>query len=78
VAPRSTISARSATTAGRFSLKSCSLDIDGDNLVTATVALGIAGSEMIGGITSIAPTAKRKTWPVIRDYLTTQRATAIT
>jgi len=55
------------------------LDIDGDGLTTSAVdslihirvALGITGSAAVSDIT-FAPTATRKSWPLIRDYLVTQ------
>jgi hypothetical protein len=54
----------------------CSMDIDGDGAVLATtdsliharIALGISGSSAVSGI-NFPPTATRKTWPDIRDYL---------
>lgn len=64
---------------GPFGYKACSLDIDGDGRVLATtdsliharLALGITGDAVVSGI-NFPSTAKRNTWPLIRDYLTTQ------
>ena len=64
---------------GPFAARQCSLDFDGDGLVTATtdmligtrVALGLRGSAVINGI-SFPANAKRNTWPLIRDYLVAQ------
>ena len=60
--------------------KQCSLDVDGDGIVSATVdalivtrvALGIQGPAIIGGIAAFPVNAKRTTWPQIRDYLVLQ------
>lgn len=57
----------------------CSLDIDGDGKVLATVdglnstriGLGITGPAVIGGVT-FPPNAARSTWPDIRNFLVVQ------
>lgn len=59
--------------------RQCSLDMDGDGAVTATidglistrVMLGMTGSAVLNGIT-LPATATRTTWPLIRDHLVTQ------
>ncbi len=64
---------------GPFGYKSCTPDLDGDGLMTATidglinmrVMLGMTGPAIVNGIT-FPPTATRNTWPLIRDYLVTQ------
>jgi uncharacterized delta-60 repeat protein len=64
---------------GPFSARNCTLDIDGDGLVTATtdmlihtrVALGLRGATVIGGI-NFPANSTRNTWPQIRDYLVSQ------
>ena len=69
---------------GPFEAKQCSLDIDGDGLVLATtdvlihtrIALGIKGPAVIGGI-NFPANAKRKTWPLIRDFLFSQCGVAV-
>ena len=56
--------------------KACSGDIDGDNqissavdsVILARIALGFTGASVTEGI-AFAPHATRKTWPLIRDYL---------
>ncbi len=57
--------------------RNCTMDIDGDGRVTPTVdalilaraSLGLSGSAVIQGITVSGP---RNTWPLIREYLTSQ------
>lgn len=64
---------------GPFGYRNCSLDIDGDNVPSATVdglistrvMLGMNGNAVINGIVFPAA-AVRKTWSSIRDYLVTQ------
>jgi uncharacterized delta-60 repeat protein len=69
---------------GAAGYRQCSLDIDGDGQVTATIdslihariALGLTGSAVIGGIT-FPPNAKRNVWGgngdnSIRKYLVSQ------
>jgi uncharacterized delta-60 repeat protein len=64
---------------GPFGYRNCTLDIDGDGKVTATIdslihariALGITGNAVIGGI-AFPSNATRKTWADIRGYLVTQ------
>jgi uncharacterized delta-60 repeat protein len=64
---------------GPFGYKNCTMDIDGDGKVTATVdslihariALGMTGSAVTGGITFPA-NATRNSWSEIRTYLVTQ------
>jgi uncharacterized delta-60 repeat protein len=64
---------------GPFGYKACSLDIDGDGSLLATVdglistrvMLGMSGSAVVGGI-NFAPHATRTSWAAIREYLTTQ------
>jgi uncharacterized delta-60 repeat protein len=64
---------------GPFGAKHCTLDIDGDGVVTATidtliasrVARGMRGQSIINGI-SFPANARRNTWPAIRDYLGSQ------
>jgi hypothetical protein len=64
---------------GPFGYQSCSPDIDGDGLMTATVdalintrvMLGLTGSAVTGGITFPAD-ATRNSWSDIRTYLVTQ------
>ncbi len=64
---------------GPFAATQCSLDMDGDGKVQATVdglistrvMLGMTGSAVTGGIT-FAPHAKRQTWADIRTYLVNQ------
>lgn len=66
---------------GPFTAQACSMDIDGDNRVTATVdslihariALGIRGAAVISGI-GFPANATRTTWNNIRDFLVTQCA----
>ncbi len=69
---------------GSSSGRNCSLDIDGDGQVTATVdslihariALGITGNAVIGGVTFTA-NATRNSWSEIRTFLVTQCGMAI-
>lgn len=64
---------------GPFAAKQCSLDMDGDGKVQATVdglistrvMLGMTGSAVTGGIT-FAPHGNRQTWADIRSYLVNQ------
>jgi uncharacterized delta-60 repeat protein len=64
---------------GPYGARNCTLDIDGDGLVTATtdmlihtrVALGLRGATVIGGI-NFPANSTRNTWPQIRDYLVSQ------
>lgn len=64
---------------GPYGAKHCSLDLDGDGKVVATVdmligtrvAMGLTGDAVIGGIV-FAPHATRKNWPDIRSYLVAQ------
>ena len=64
--------------------RNCSLDIDGDGVVSATtdslmharIALGMTGSAVTSGIT-FAPNALRANWAAIRTYLVTQCAMVI-
>ena len=64
--------------------RNCSLDIDGDGVVSATtdslmharIALGMTGSAVTSGIT-FAPNALRSNWAAIRTYLVTQCAMVI-
>lgn len=70
---------RTITPNGDFSApysKNCSLDLDNDGqtltttdaLIGVRIALGFTGNAVINGIT-FSPTATRKTWPTIRDFL---------
>jgi len=60
--------------------KQCSLDIDGDGVISSSIdaliitraALGVQGAAIIGGIGAFPANAKRTTWPQIRDYLVLQ------
>jgi uncharacterized delta-60 repeat protein len=60
------------------SSSACSLDIDGDNTAVATtdsliqirVSLGLTGDAVTSSI-NFAPSAQRKTWTAIRDYMVT-------
>lgn len=69
---------------GPFTARQCSMDIDGDGKVTATVdsliharvALGITGNAVVSGVT-FAAHATRPSWSLIRNYLTTQCGMAI-
>lgn len=62
---------------GPFPGRQCSMDIDGDGRVLATVdgliltraALGLGGSAVLQGITVSGP---RNTWPLIRAFLADQ------
>lgn len=64
---------------GPFAATQCSLDMDGDGKVQATVdglistrvMLGLTGSAVVGGI-NFAPHATRQTWVEIRNYLVNQ------
>jgi uncharacterized delta-60 repeat protein len=64
---------------GPFSNQNCSLDLDGDNIVTQNVdaviaarfALGFRNAAVVAGLT-FSTTATRKTWPAIRDFLISQ------
>lgn len=57
----------------------CSLDIDGDGLVTATtdglihtrLALGVTGAAVVSGV-NFPAAATRRTWPEIRNHLIKQ------
>jgi len=59
--------------------RNCSLDVDGDGSIVATVdtliharvALGVTGNAVVSGI-AFAPQALRKTWTDIRNYLVSQ------
>lgn len=69
---------------GPFGAQNCSLDMDGDGKVLATVdgliatrvMLGFTGNAVINGIT-FAPHATRQTWGQIRHYLVSQCGMAI-
>ncbi len=64
---------------GPFGAKHCTMDIDGDGRVLATVdglistrvMLGVTGSAVVGGVVFPA-NATRNNWPLIRNYLVTQ------
>jgi uncharacterized delta-60 repeat protein len=64
---------------GPFAARDCSPDFDGDGKVLATtdalmlarVAIGMTGNAVVNGI-NFAPSASRKTWPDVRNYLITQ------
>ncbi len=64
---------------GPFSNQNCSLDLDGDNVVTQNVdaviaarfALGFRNASVVAGLT-FASNATRKTWPAIRNFLISQ------
>jgi uncharacterized delta-60 repeat protein len=61
---------------GPFGFSTCSMDIDGDGVVSGIndallyrrVAQGMSGDAVIGGI-GFPPGARRTTWPQIRDFL---------
>jgi hypothetical protein len=63
---------------GPIGPQNCRLDVAGDGRLLATtealihsrIALGVIGPAVIGGIT-LAPSATRTTWPLIRNYLVT-------
>jgi hypothetical protein len=69
---------------GSSSGRNCSLDIDGDGQITATIdslihsriALGITGNAVIGGVTFTA-NATRNSWSEIRTFLLAQCGMAI-
>ncbi len=64
---------------GPYGARNCSMDIDGDGQLLATVdgliatrlMLGLRGSTVVAGI-NFPIEATRNTWPLIRNYLLTQ------
>ncbi len=71
--------------AGSYASRNCTMDIDGDGRMTATidaliatrVMLGLTGSAVTGGIVFPA-NAARNSWSEIRDYLVSQCGMTIT